>query len=198
MLDMYYDAQRKLAFVMPPRTGTTMFSQLLKSWGVPEIGNSRHSKPSEVTITELHTLYGFFRDPLDRYISLVRYYKMIIAEPSMRKSNEENFAKFGMTVADVQALTYAQFIDFAAQGVTVTFYMHPQTDWLANAQLLNFNNYTQEILRVAKMLGQTQVRVGKLNESTPSDEVPSQRVIDYVQARYSDDYRLGRERGLLA
>lgn len=195
---MYYDAQRKLAFVMPPRTGTTMFSQLLKSWDVPEIGNSRHSKPSEVTITEPHTLYGFFRDPLDRYMSLVRYYKMIITEPTMRKSNEENLAKFGMTIADLQALTYEQFIDFAAQGVTVTFYMHPQTDWLANAQLLNFNKYTQEVLRVAKMLGQTQVRVGKLNESMPSNEIPSQRVIDYVQARYTDDYRLGRERGLLA
>lgn len=195
---MYYDAQRKLAFVMPPRTGTTMFSRLLTEWGIAEIGSTRHAKPSEVTIAEPYTLYGFFRDPLDRYMSLVRYYKMIVADPTMREANEMQLAQFGMTIEDVQALTYEQFIDFAAQGVTVTFYMHPQVDWLANAQLLDFNNYTQEILRVARMLGQTQVRVGVLNDSTPSNETPSQRVIDYVQSRYADDYQLGRERGLLA
>lgn len=194
---MYYDTQRKLAFVMPPRTGTTMFSRLLTEWGVSEIGISRHTKPSEVTIEEPHTLYGFFRDPLDRYMSLVRYYKMMLSDSTTQKGISEKLALIGMTVSDVQALSYEQFIDFSTQGIA-TFYMHPQVDWLANAQLLDFSNYTPEILRVARMLGQTQVRVGVMNDSTPNDEVPSQRVIDYVQSRYADDYRLGRERGLLA
>lgn len=195
---MYYNAQRKLAFVMPPRTGTTMFERLLIEWQVPLIGLSRHAKPSEVMIEEPHTTYGFFRDPLERYMSLVRYYKMIVNDTTMREANETRLASAGMTIADVQALSYEQFIDFSVQGLTANFYMRPQTDWLANAELLNFNNYTAEILRVARMFGKTQVRVGVMNDSNQSNETPTQRVIDYVQAQYADDYRLGRERGLLA
>lgn len=179
---------------MPPRTGTTTFGRLLNEWGVPEIGLSRHTKPTEVEINEPHKLYGFFRDPLDRYMSLVRYYKMIVANPEFRKANEKGLSEIGTTVEEVQAMTYEEFIDFYMKGVNVTFYMHPQVDWLANAELLDFNNYTAEILRIAKMFNVKQVTFGILNDSFKTDELPTQRVIDYVQSRYSEDYRLWRER----
>ena len=72
---MYYDEQRKLAFVMPPRTGTTMFSKLLTEWNVPLAGFSKHTKPSEIQLSQIdqYTIYGFFRNPVDRFLSLLRY-----------------------------------------------------------------------------------------------------------------------------
>lgn len=196
---MYYDTQRKLAFVMPPRTGTTMFSRLLTEWGVTA-HQHKHCKPPEAQIDGLneYVIYGFFRDPLDRYLSLVRYFQMSVEKPEIIKVAKEKFANVGLTIEQVVNASYDDFVDFPETNLAVPFYFDPQVDWLANAQLLDFNNYTQEVLRVARMLGQNQVQIGVLNDSPQSNEIPSQKVIDYVQLRYADDYRLGRERGLLA
>lgn len=77
-------------------------------------------------------------------------------------------------------------------------FFDPQIAWLANAEIMDFNNYTAEILRVARMFDVKQVNLAVNNWTDSGAEVPSQRVIDYIQSTYADDYRLGRERGLLA
>ena len=194
---MYYDTQRKLAFVFPPRTGTTMFSRLLTDWGVA-VYNNKHTKPSEAQIDRFneYVVYGFFRNPLDRYLSLVRYFQMSIQKPTVIEAAKEKFANVGLTVEQVINASYDDFVDFPETNLAVPFYFDPQVYWLANAQLLDFNNYTQEVLRVARMLGQNQVQIGVLNDSPQSNEIPSQKVIDYVKSRYADDYRLAKERRL--
>ena len=182
---------------MPPRTGTTMFSRLLTDWGVAA-HNSRHTKPSDSQIDGFneYVVYGFFRDPLDRYLSLVRYFKMSVEKPTVIETAKEKFANVGLTVEQVINASYDDFVDFPETNLAVPFYFDPQVYWLANAQLLDFNNYTQEVLRVARMLGQNQVQIGVLNDSPQSNEIPSQKVIDYVKSRYADDYRLAKERRL--
>lgn len=189
---MYYNAQRKLAFVMPPRTGSTMFSALLKLWNVPLIGNEHHAIPKSVHISEPHTIYGFFRNPLDWFLSLLRF----MQKQSHKWANVQQAIKLSAT--EIKLLPYDDLIDaFPTYSTVIEQYFYPQTKWLENAQLLDFCNYHAEILRVARMLDVTQVHVGVMNDTNNSGVLPSQRVIDFVQSQYADDYRLGRERGLL-
>ena len=153
------------------------------------------TKPSEVTIENFdqYQIYGFFRNPLDRFLSLVRY-----AQQEFTKFEKFN-TDAGMSADEIKLLTYDQFFDnFSKFNSFVPFYFDPQVEWIANANLLDFNNYNAEILRVARLLDITQVEIAKHNWTENSEEQPLQKVIDFVQSYYADDYRLGRERGLLA
>lgn len=191
---MYYDTQRKLVFAMPPRTGTTMLGRLLKEWGLRFYATTAHEKPSNQNIEGFETfqVYGFFRDPLDRFLSLLRFMQ--------KKSDEWQVIRdsMGLSAEQIQAMNYDQLLDeFPKYENAIDIYFKPQFYWLESAELLDFNNYTTETLRVARMLGQTKVYVGIVNETDNPGVAPSQKVIDFVQSYYVDDYRLGRERGLL-
>jgi hypothetical protein len=191
---MYYDEQRKLAFVLPTRTGTTTFSMLLRDWGATKV-EGIHPKPDEAQIENFneYKIYGFFRNPLDRFLSLLRY----IREGKIIAKNF--YANCGITGFEFSAFTYDQMLDaFPKYQPLVPKFFDPQVAWLANATALDFNNYTAEILRVARMFDVKQVNLAVNNWTDSGAEVPSQQVIDYVQSTYADDYRLGRERGLLA
>lgn len=190
---MYYDARRKLAFVMPPRTGTTTFSQLLKKWGAVRADFS-HPKPSDVQIADFdqYAVYGFFRNPLDRFLSLVRY----VRDGNIFFGNF--YVDCGITHEQFKQMNYEQMLDaFPKYQPLISKFFDPQIAWLENATVLDFNNYAAEVLRVARMFDVTQVNLSVNNWSDNSGEIPSQRIIDFVQSQYADDYRLGRERGLL-
>lgn len=172
-----------------------MFSKLLTQWGLPLAGEGKHKKPSEVQLDniEQYTSYGFFRDPVDRFLSILRHMQQ-------QYSAYKGLVKdIGLASNQIKLLGYDELVDlFPKYENTFPFFMHTQTAWLANAQLLDYRNYVPEILRVARMLDVTQVYVEIMNETENPGIAPSKKVIDFVQSQYADDYRLGRERGLLA
>lgn len=185
---MYYDAQRKLAFVFPPRTGSTTFVSILKKLGLPAVSsNDKHILPKDafVQMPELqeYALYGFFRDPVDRFLSTNRY--ILQNSPEILK------------LIHPMAFEFLQQEKYPELAAEMPIYFYKQVDHLENANLLDFKNYTSEILRVAKMLGVKQINFARTNATLKDDGVPSQKLIDFVQSHYADDYRLGRERGLL-
>lgn len=189
---MYYDSQRKLSFVLPPRTGTTTFGQLLSEWGAVRAG-VMHPKPSDVQISDFdqYALYGFFRNPLDRFLSLARYVR------NGRIIFSSFYTDCGITQEQFKQMNYDQMLDaFPKYQALMPKFFDPQILWLQNANVLDFNNYTAEILRVARMFNITQVNLSVNNWTDSTDEVPSQRVIDFVQSQYADDYRLMKERRL--
>lgn len=47
------------------------------------------------------------------------------------------------------------------------------------------------------MLELNQVVLGSIHKTKKIDEYPSQRIIDFVYSEYADDYRLGKEKGLI-
>lgn len=192
---MYYDTQRKLAFVMPPRTGTTTFENLLTSWGAQLVAPSKHSKPSEVQFDGFspQETYGFYRDPLDRFLSLFRYMR--------NRIHEWDFVTIpsGISANQIAESNDDELLElFPKYNTLIHNYFDLQNDWLANATALDFNNYTVEVLRVARMFDVKQVNLAVHNWTENAGVTPSQKLIDFVQAQYADDYRLGRERGLLA
>jgi len=185
---MYYDEQRKLAFVMPSKTGSTALEHFFKLWGVQSLSTNRHmfydeainAKPELAT----YKTYGFFRDPLDRFLSICRYiYIMNLHEDSEGNGYPDNI--------------YDRYLDtFPNKLLPQSYLGAKQVAWLKNAELLDYRNYEMEILKVARMFEQTKVTMVKANETPPCDVVPSQRVIDFVQSYYADDYRLAKERRL--
>lgn len=185
---MYYDPQRKLAFVFPIRTGSTTLYKILGDSGLIPIPDAKHIFIDDaiIKIPELkdYAVYGFFRDPVDRFLSIKRYLFQIV------KNTVQRMNPVGLEFLEKE--------DYENATAKLHLYFTPQTKWLNNATLLDFRNYTPEVLRVMKMLDVKQVSIAVNNWTENSDEVPSQRVIDFVQSYYADDYRLGRERGLLA
>lgn len=192
---MYYDPIRKIAFVMPPRTGSTTFSNLLKSWGVPNLlSTNKHAKPNESGIENLndYTFYGFYRNPLDRFLSLLRFLQQM---PEMARLTS---SLIGINQKEFENLSLNDLIDnFPKYENIFPFYFNSQCKWLENSVALDFNNYAAEILRVARMFGVTQVNLAVNNWTNNFQETTPQKVIDFVQSYYADDYSLGRERGLL-
>lgn len=189
---MYYDKQRKLAFVFPTKTGSHSLIYLLDSWGVVPVTGNPHSKPSEVLKyvddIQTYTIYGFFRNPLDRFLSSVRFLKQRGAASTVLKVPQET------------ALTYSYeyFVDnFEDINSKFNWYFNPQIGWFENANLLDFNKFDLEIFKIARMFDAKQIFIPKINVTEKTNEQPTQKVIDFVQSYYADDYRLGRERGLL-
>lgn len=190
---MYYDTQRKIAFVLLPRNGAKTFSNLLSDWGAVRAG-VMHPKPADVQIDNFnqYSVYGFFRNPLDRFLSLIRYVR------DGRIISSAFYSDCDITPDQFKQMNYDEMVDALPKYKPLIFnFFDPQVEWLANATMLDFNNYTTEILRVARMFDVTQVNISVNNWTEGASEIPSQRVIDFVQSEYSDDYRLGRERGLL-
>lgn len=187
---MHYCQQRKIAFVMPAKTGTTTFEHFLKLWELESVNGNRHIFYYEALDIKPdladYKFIGFFRNPLERFLSICRY---VYLTPSQK------FSKFVDYPDDI----YESYIDTVQNSVNSKMYISsPQVQWLQNADLLDYRNYEMEILKVARMFEQTKVTMIKANGTPPCNVVPSQRVIDFVQSYYEDDYRLGRERGLLA
>jgi len=184
---MYYDAQRKLAFVFPIRTGSTTFYKILENAGLASVSGEKHilMRDALVKMPELqnYSVYGFFRDPVDRFLSIKRYMLQLV--PRI------------LQYTNPKGLEFVKNEDYENAVLELPGYFTKQTDWLETATLLDFRNYTPEVLRVMKMLDIKQVSISVNNWTENSDEVPSQKVIDFVQSYYADDYRLGRERGLL-
>lgn len=186
---MYYDTQRKLVFVMPTKTGSQTLLSLLKSWGLSSIEGDMHTKLKDIPDIQSYTVYGFFRNPLDRFLSSLRYIK------------ERRIASIILDIPyeTVSAYSYDQFVDnFQLLNSKLNYYFDPQVEWLEGANLLDFNKFDLEILRVARMFDVQQVNIPVMNDTVPVNEVPSQKVIDFVQSYYAADYQLGREKGLLA
>lgn len=185
---MYYDAQRKLAFVFPIRTGSTTFYEILKNVGLSSVSGEKHIliQDALIKMPELkdYSIYGFFRDPVDRFLSIKRYLFQLVKQQ--------------VELTHPKGMEFLVNEDYENAVLEMPGYFSKQIEWLNGATLLDFKNYNLEVLKVMKMLDIKQVTIAVNHWTENSNEIPSQRVIDFVQAQYADDYRLGRERGLLA
>lgn len=189
---MFCCRNRKLVFVMATKTGTHTFSELLDSWGAEHVGNNAHIKLEEaaqyIPDIETYTAYGFFRDPLKRFLSCVRY---------LREGQFEHRA-LKKSFSELMQLDYDYFVDnFDWCNNAIPSYFDPQVKWLEKVNVLDFSNFNLEILKVARMFDVSRVHIPVLNYTKDSAEVPSQKVIDFVNSYYLDDYRFGHERGLV-
>lgn len=191
---MYFCQERKVAFFMPTRTGSTTLKNIFDSWGLATVEGKRHCLPEDAQnfipdIAEYKT-YGFFRDPLERYLSCIRLLQQ--KHQYMQQSFESDAIVKKLTIG----MDYVTMMEITSHiSDERAFMFRPQVDWLANCELLDFDNYTAEVLKIARMFDKTQIKIQRHNHtdrslvSDPCDEVKA-----FVREKYAADYALAKDR----
>ena len=162
---MIFCKERKIAFFLPPRTGSASLIYILSNVGF-SITAYRHifySKALEIyPQLSNYKLYGFFRNPEDRFVSAIK---------ACERTKTENIRE-----------VFNNYI----------FLFNPQTNFLVqpHVTVLDFDNYEDELVKVVgdSVKGCSAIRA---NESTSKDFVRSKELKFYVQQAYAADYEIG-------
>ena len=180
---MLFHKPTKTAFVMPPKNGTTSLMTFLRKLDfkfVPnknfEMSNIGHPFPKDLVALHpnlaTYSIYGFFRNPLSRYASLLKMYKRLgkIIYPSHFTEIDDTGFKLP--------------VELTAR----------QVEWLdyPNLTVLNFDNYDAEVKAIGEKYGQPNLSVPKMNvgkfdvEITPDIEM-------FVREYYAVDYQFAMD-----
>lgn len=183
--------KRKLIFVMPTKTGTHTLFDLFQSWGGKQVSEDFHLRIEDASeyIPDInsYTAYGFFRNPLERFLSAVRYLKQ-----------GYSWKELNFSLQELYDAKYDFFVDqFDLYNQAIPRYLDPQVAWLQNVNALDFSKFDLEVLKIARMIGISKVSIPVLNSTVPRAEVPSAKVIDFVNSYYAEDFRFGKKLGLL-
>lgn len=194
---MVFNKETKQAFVHPPKTGTHSIQAFLKSCGWKQLPMT-HARTARL----LHDypnlndylIYGFLRDPLLRFESVILHLKrMQIVDDVFKKVLQDN-----AITKPVELVSYEDVIDIFPQlSVALPAFCHSQSQWLNHPKVtvLDFRNIESELRRIS---GNNQLPIPKENESTGfgKSEITS-KVIEFVRHQYEDDYNLALNRGIV-
>ncbi len=183
---MFFNKQKKLAFVLPPKCGThTLRNFFQHSWW-------HYLPPGHGTLDKFiakypnlanYTVYGFLRDPLLRFESSLRH---------IYRVRQPKGALDG-----VQFESYEHMISlFPALLTHHEMLLKPQSDWLADPRVtvLDFRNIETELQRISE---RPNVPVRRLNSSDGEwKSVITPAVEEFVRQQYADDYVLASKVGL--
>jgi len=179
---MLFHKPTKTAFVMPPKNGTTSLITFLRKLDfkfVPnkdfQITNIGHPFPKNLVALypnlANYTIYGFFRNPLDRYLSIVKMYKRL--GKIIKPSHFTEFDQVGFKLPKELAARQVEWFD------------------QPNIAPLDFDNYETEVKAVGQRHGRPDLPVPRMNvgkfdvEITPDIEA-------FVRDYYAADYQFAK------
>lgn len=190
---MLFNKQTKQAFVFPPKNGTHTVVNFLHQFGWQR--NSDHHKTTDLLLSEYpnlsqYTIYGFLRDPLKRFESVMLHFKQF---PYTRLQFDEFLQQ--QNASPREQLTYDEFVDLMPvmpSKFDILFQL--QSDWLAfpEVTVLDFDGMDSELRRISGNADQPIERYNYANDFGKS--VITDKVRAYVRERYAADYRLAQDR----
>lgn len=187
---MFFDKQTKQAFVFPTKTGTIAarhFLGLLGWHGVRPLHGTPAEFINKYPALENYAIYGFLRDPLQRFQSAILHTKQ---SPIARNVLIKLFAEKNIDKT-VELATYDEFIviyDDLVNRFNELF--SPQIKWLNHPKVtvLDFRNIEAELRRIT---GNTTQEFKRWNASSDfGRSVITPAVEEFVRQQYADDYRL--------
>lgn len=136
-----------------------------------------------------YTTYGVFRDPLDRFLSALRFlWKNSVDNPSVVGHDISLCSSYDEIVHEIfnwdpQFQTGSEF----TQEVFA-----PQTDWLAeNVQIIDYRDIGNQIRSITATQNSSGLEFRRTNASpTHSFAAASDTVRQFVKSRYAADYSL--------
>jgi hypothetical protein len=164
---MIFNKEQKIAFLLPPRTGTASLIDKLSNYGFVE-SPYRHlfySKALEIypQLAE-YKLYGFFRNPEDRFISATN--------ACSDKEFKYTFSKY--------IFLFSQQINFLPQP---------------HVTVLDFDNYEEELVKVVgKEIKDTptpHLHKSSVIHKSNTKLVLSEELKTFIRQAYEKDYELG-------
>lgn len=184
----------KVAFLFPPKTGSTTAFDFLKKSKHATILDGHHVQPQHALKLEpnLHeyTVYSFLRNPAERFISALlmlrdRYFI-------------ENFinALLRDDVTDCKNFVDIYYCQNKHKLPGVLFYS--QAKYFCgglNVNALDFDNYEAELRRVTRGFELDDIEIGLENESIhDGKKAMAKKVISFVKNEYAEDCALWQER----
>lgn len=186
--------EHKVAFLLPPKTGsTTLYCFLKHSKGAVLLGD-RHTVPKyalelEPSLCE-YTVYSFLRNPAERFISgLVMFKEHAFASNLLRALKRDD-------VAD-----YKDFIEINYTRVRHKYYgdlLSSQAKYFnggLSVTALDFDNYDAELRRATQGLGLDDVEIGWENEGVHDGKKEmAKKITSFIKTEYAEDCALWQER----
>ena len=187
---MFFHKQKKLAYILPPKCGTYTARDFFQN------ARWHFLTPFHATLEELtakypnlanYTVYGFLRDPLLRFESVILHLKRM---PGVHPIFEKVLRDNGVTDS-LEAVSYETVISvFPKLAEALPAFCHQQAAWLDHPKVtvLDFRNMEAELRRIT---GNTEQPLVRYNTSTDfGRSVITPAVEEFVRQQYADDYRL--------
>jgi hypothetical protein len=191
---MLFHKEKKLGIFLVPKTGTTTSRHFLKENGwhlltpsylYPEAYIEKYPNLAE------YQLYLFLRDPMERFVSVVKH---LFRDSSFKSEILTILEKNPANTADISV--YQKIVNsFDEVSSVFGVFLYPQSKWAApsNIEILDFANYESELRRITG--ADESVEVPVLNKAPEADfgPVPDQ-VREFIKTTYAQDYALIKER----
>ena len=176
---MFFHKDKKIAFLLPPKTGTQTLVDFLPRCGFYPLPPAHYQFDwfaNKYPNLNNYTVYGFMREPMAYFESAFRHMRRVIPP------NGE--------LAGINFQSYEQMIEhLPALQRELNILTKPQSHWLADSRLtlLDFNNFETELRRIT---GNTDQPIPKLNVADEWRGVITPAVEEFVRQHYADDYPL--------
>ena len=186
--------ERKVAFLLPPKTGSTTVYRFLKHSKDAIYLWDKHIKPkyalqSEPSLHE-YTVYSFLRNPAERFISgLVMFKEHSFASNLLRALERDD------------VVDYKDFIEINYTRVRHKYHgdlLLPQAKYFnggLSVTALDFDNYDAELRRATQSLGLDDVEIGWENEGVHDGKKEmAKKITSFIKTEYAEDCALWQER----
>lgn len=189
---MMFNKVTKEAFVHPPKTGTHSIQNFLMplGWKKLPMTHARTTRLiSDYPNLASYTIYGFLRDPLQRFESAILHIKRSVRVDQVLSGV---LREQGITDS-VEAVPYETLIGiFPALHVALPAFFRPQAAWLDHPQVtvLDFANMEAELRRITGNTDQPFVQHNVGTDFGKSVITPA--VEEFVRDYYAADYQLAQ------
>jgi hypothetical protein len=190
---MVFDKRLKIAFVLPTKTGSTALRCYLKEYGFFRL-QEKHG-----TVDELiklypnlvnYSIYGFFRNPLERFESGILYAKQ---HRVFSQVVAKRVANLGITKS-LEEISYEEIINnFLKLFGENLILFNPQVNWLKHPKVtaLDYHNMQAELTRVVATFDEPMPVMNKSNDFGRS--IITDKVKNFVRDYYAADYQFAKD-----
>lgn len=180
---MFFHKDKKVAFLLPPKTGTHTLINFLPKCGfyaLPPLHNRFEWFANKYPNLNQYTVYAFMREPMEYFESAFRHMRRsILPDGELAETNFQSYEQ----MIDKLPVLQREF-----QLLTRT-----QSYWLDDSRitLLDFNNFEAELRRIT---GNADQPIPKLNAADEWRGVITSAVEQFVREYYAADYALAKDR----
>lgn len=219
---MLFNKEQMVCFYEPTKTGSTTARNFLMRQGWNML-KPIHGKP-DAFISKYPSLaeyksYVFFRNPLDRFLSIIHHIKrgsetryldaFRTNENSVKTTNPngDTLRTWADVIADISPKDDPEktLANFTYEDVANNFdkfqpdfgyALRPQISWMnaPNLEVLDFDNYESELRRISGAADPDAYPIALLNVSPDKyrgEVTPA--VVDFVRAAYAEDYQFAKD-----
>lgn len=194
---MIFNKEKRLCLLLPPKTGTHTARHFLfwNGWNK----TAEYHIPADKAVERYpnlknYQLYSFIRNPLDRFVSCILYFKQ---NSTTRKKVEGVIENHNLQVS-VEEVSYEMLLPYIDElDAEYKIMLCPQSVFFTqpNVEALDFDNFDAELRRISGLLDPVKYPIEAKNRSSDwGKSVITDKVRAFVREYYAADYALAKDR----